>query len=797
MSLTLPEYSEAKGLPLAFLETLGVKQEATPRGPRIVIPYYGEDGREIAMRYRYGLNGKRFSWPEGTKPDLYGLDQLPAARAAGRVVIVEGESDVQTLRLHNIPALGVPGAPSGWNERYARHFDGVGTIYLIVEPDKAGAALLAKIMQSSISDRVRIVVMPMSEKEPLKRLKDPSALWLDNPDYFADRFEAALREAENYTDYTTVPKGSGGSDDTESSTGGTVANNPPTVELAMSEEPGTPSRYSGTAGTIAERDAILKRIAELRKFDEAGARVIIAEVVKAGFSSLMIDTLIKPLAEALGVKERAAKQFWQAAEAEVRAAAAEAAKANEEATAEKRARLEGEDAERRRREIAEEHERLWRSCKEIAESPTLLADMEALVHRHGVVGEGASVRGAYLTASSRLNNDHAICLLRRGAPAGGKNFLIAKMLALVPADSVIHMSSGSPLSLVYYGGGDEDALKHKIVYVPEAAIIAEKNGIESPLTVMLRLLISEGRLDHNVALPQSAGPPVTIRIKRNGPVVVIATSARDNVEEELLTRLMTSDADERPEQTLAVLTDALSVEDRDVGEAEVERWLDFQRWLMIDAPYSVVIPFRQAILAAYTKRLKAMETRGEKPNVQLRLRRDVHGFMAAIKTSAILHKAQRETDAKGRIIATIDDYRHAHEAFDEGLARLYKIKTPETALAVVRAIEAMGATKTDSAKVTVSALMARLGITGRGTANDRLKDAEDRGFLKLVEKSGGYGRTSPRVYEIGRTSEEIVEDIATGGTPSVFPPPDDVLRELQSAASTSFPRGLANAKDKR
>jgi len=65
MSLTLPEYSEAKGLPLAFLETLGVKQEATPRGPRIVIPYYGEDGREIAMRYRYGLNGKRFSWPEG------------------------------------------------------------------------------------------------------------------------------------------------------------------------------------------------------------------------------------------------------------------------------------------------------------------------------------------------------------------------------------------------------------------------------------------------------------------------------------------------------------------------------------------------------------------------------------------------------------------------------------------------------------------------------------------------------------------------------------------------------------
>ena len=112
------------------------------------------------------------------------------------------------------------------------------------------------------------------------------------------------------------------------------------------------------------------------------------------------------------------------------------------------------------------------------------------------------------------------------------------------------------------------------------------------------------------------------------------------------------------------MADALSNEDREVSEAEVERWLDFQRWLMIDAPYRVIIPFRQAILAAYNKRLKAVEARGEKPNIQLRLRHDVHAFLTAIKTSAILHKANRGTDSDGRIVATIDDYRHAHEAFD-------------------------------------------------------------------------------------------------------------------------------------
>jgi hypothetical protein len=52
-------------------------------------------------------------------------------------------------------------------------------------------------------------------------------------------------------------------------------------------------------------------------------------------------------------------------------------------------------------------------------------------------------------------------------------------------------------------------------------------------------------------------------------------------------------------------------------------------------------------------------------------------------------------------VASLDDYRHAHDAFDGGLGRLYKVKTPETALAVVRAVEAMGATRDAGIKVSV------------------------------------------------------------------------------------------------
>ena len=536
--------------------------------------------------------------------------------------------------------------------------------------------------------------------------------------------------------------------------------------------------YQGGAGP--DRDAIVTRISQLKLLDEEGARAIVADVVKAGFSDLAVERLIKPLAEALGVNIPAAKKFWKdAASAAREAAAAQTVKASDE----QRARIEQEAVEQRRRETAGEYDRLWSSCKTIAESPTLLADMEEVVHDLGVVGEGVSIRGAYLAASSRLCRHGALCLLRRGAPAGGKNFLVFKTLRLIPDDAVVHMSSGSPLSLVYYGDGDEDAFKHKLIYIPEAAILAERNGVESPLTFMLRTLISEGRLDHHVVMTQASGPPVSTHVKRNGPVVVIITTARDNVEDELLTRLVMSDADETGKQTQAVLAGILARDFRRVDEEEIRPWLNFQRWLETDAPYDVVIPYRPAILRAFNELWDEIRT------VPLRIRRDVNALILAIQTSAILHKAQRERDAAGRIIATLDDYRHAHEAFDSGLASLYRTKVPDTALAVVRAAEAMGATDAIGVKITVSGLMTKLGITGRGVAASRLNHAEECGFLRLVDTGKGGART----YELGKTSAEVAALIESGGAgQGVFPTVEAVEAVLKSppkkqAANPSVP----------
>ncbi len=243
-------------------------------------------------------------------------------------------------------------------------------------------------------------------------------------------------------------------------------------------------------------DELVERIDGVDLSDEDGVPAILAEAVEFGLPDFQIERLIRLLAKKAGVGIKPLRRSAGRTSFEGRR--------HSRATEVRRARRRptGRRGDRKR-EADEKREALQRVSCRIASSPTLLADMEAVVHGLGVVGEGAAIRGAYLAATSRLLRKRAICLLRRGAAAGGKNFLLSTVLRLIPSDSVVVLSSGSPMSLVYYGGGDEDALKHKVLYVQEAAILAEKNGVESPLTIMLRLLISEGQIDHLIAVPQA------------------------------------------------------------------------------------------------------------------------------------------------------------------------------------------------------------------------------------------------------------------------------------------------------
>ena len=191
-ALTLEEYAAAKALPVEELKSWGL---STQDG-KVRIPYHLPDGRESqAVRYRLSMEGeRRFSWRKGSKPTLYGLERIDSAVAAGTMMVVEGESDWHTLWHHRYSALGIPGANT-FPDKWLTRFDGFTTVYVVVEPDSGGEALLKCITKQPVQFRERVRLVHMTEH------KDASALHLAGPDDFTDRFNDALTDAEPWADH--------------------------------------------------------------------------------------------------------------------------------------------------------------------------------------------------------------------------------------------------------------------------------------------------------------------------------------------------------------------------------------------------------------------------------------------------------------------------------------------------------------------------------------------------------------------------------------------------------------------
>ena len=121
--------------------------------------------------------------PEGHGTILYGLNRLNGAK---RVILVEGESDAQTLWLHDYAALGLPGAGNFNPERDDRHLEG-SEVVAFMESDEGGKTLLKRLSASAHRSRIRIAIP--------RPFKDVSDMHIACPERFRARLEAAIAKA--------------------------------------------------------------------------------------------------------------------------------------------------------------------------------------------------------------------------------------------------------------------------------------------------------------------------------------------------------------------------------------------------------------------------------------------------------------------------------------------------------------------------------------------------------------------------------------------------------------------------
>ncbi len=144
---TLEQYSADKKLPVSFLKEhcrAGTGRERSGL-TFLKILYCDEDGREITFRKRFA--NKEFRWRYGSSGHvcLYGAWMLPDIRQKGWVILVEGESDAQSLWYMGLPALGVAGAAM-FKAEQAAALNGL-ALYLHKEPDKGGDTFITKVLR--------------------------------------------------------------------------------------------------------------------------------------------------------------------------------------------------------------------------------------------------------------------------------------------------------------------------------------------------------------------------------------------------------------------------------------------------------------------------------------------------------------------------------------------------------------------------------------------------------------------------------------------------------------------------
>lgn len=176
-SYTLEEYAFNKRLPVEFLKDVCGASTGKDKNKTsfLKLPYFNEEKTDPIFRKRYGHKEFRWSWGSSGKLILYGDWRLPEIRKAGWAILVEGESDTQTLWWLKFPALGVPGA-SNFKTKMVPKLQDL-RLYIHVEPDKGGETFLQKVTQALREGEFIGEVYTWSCQS--FGVKDPSKLFLD------------------------------------------------------------------------------------------------------------------------------------------------------------------------------------------------------------------------------------------------------------------------------------------------------------------------------------------------------------------------------------------------------------------------------------------------------------------------------------------------------------------------------------------------------------------------------------------------------------------------------------------
>jgi hypothetical protein len=187
-------------------------------------------------------------------------------------------------------------------------------------------------------------------------------------------------------------------------------------------------------------------------------------------------------------------------------------------------------------------ERKWveKDARKLLRSTRFFNEFLLAMKKAGLVGEELNALVLLIVAVSRVLH-RPLNLFIKGHSSAGKNWLVTRLLHLMPKSAVAEITSASDKAWNY----SQSDFRHRVVYLQERN---EAAGMIDPI----RTLISEGKLIRIVPGFEN-GKRVLNRHVARGPVAAISTTTKNRLQIDDETRHISIWVDESSEQTREIV----------------------------------------------------------------------------------------------------------------------------------------------------------------------------------------------------------------------------------------------------